>query len=797
MKTDRDRRSSIILLLAGACFALFPEMALAILFSLKESSLWEWVISLCRAAGILAGLFLLLPAMALAYARSKQKNGGLFGRFLTGMCGAVLIYLLNDLLMEKGYPLLLKLFTPQYAVPTVIFGCLALIGLIVQGVSVCLWVIRCAPVAPERPVRRLLGHPLRLAGAIALTAAAGAVPDGCRLILERLPMTVRGNIPIRFLIDLLIAVIWAALFGLLLRLTSGIVRPEKTENTAVDENAEETAPGRTKGYPALLISVIGIAALLLIRGFSDYGQTPVQLIRDSIEEKLGLASVKLAGGDLEGGLKEMEAAAETRNLWASVIGLEQSESLSRLYSAKPSDPMTCYLFSLQSGRTDTLEKYLRVNEISPEISLALLDLYERSGQLTEQQEILKQELKYTCISTGTYTQTWLSPDDLESHREKLELALRDYGWIDGRLKLLRLAVSVLRDGEADRETVEQCLALAEENQSDWIAQMMAASAGSSLKYDGANHYGRTIEAAARYEQLYREAVSMTDEELAGLELKVGRMMIDCYGYERALPYLEQAAGLGRIEEAFPMAARCYEALERYEECYELCEKLLQQQPEHLSARYYAAISAVKTGKRDEAIEHASRLATLAKDGVTRSDYGADAALYAVLQFITVRDSGNWTQYHYAFYPDMTEDQRAEVEKNSFFADYLDAVYECFSSGAEDSGEKALLLIDRVLGENPNLPQAWYLKGTALYQMKRFEESAEAYRNSLEIAGNSATAWYALANAYDGMEEYRLAYEACEKTLSLLPEQDHGADWYGVSVHCRNLMDALEHRLEGR
>ena len=117
---------------------------------------------------------------------------------------------------------------------------------------------------------------------------------------------------------------------------------------------------------------------------------------------------------------------------------------------------------------------------------------------------------------------------------------------------------------------------------------------------------------------------------------------------------------------------------------------------------------------------------------------------------------------------------------------------------EESGhyDQSLESIERVLAENEFLPQAWYLKGAALYALERFEEAVSAYQNSLAIEEDSATVWYALANAYDGMEEYELAYEACERTMSLLPLQDHGSDWYGVSIHCQTLMNALSNRLEG-
>ena len=100
-------------------------------------------------------------------------------------------------------------------------------------------------------------------------------------------------------------------------------------------------------------------------------------------------------------------------------------------------------------------------------------------------------------------------------------------------------------------------------------------------------------------------------------------------------------------------------------------------------------------------------------------------------------------------------------------------------------------INKVLDLCPGLPQALYLKGVICAQEKEFEKAAEAYRQSLAVRRDSATTWYALANAYDAMEMYEEAYEACINAEALQPETDHDSDWYGVGLHNQNLKRNLE------
>lgn len=823
MKKELRKQMMMFLLLAGISFHLFPELLLTVVFYIKGSSLAEWVSPVCKAAGVVLGMVFMLFAMKAAFSVSGEKNKGFFPRYLVGMVNAVFAYLLYESALEWLEALLMKVFMWQYAVGLILLILISLFFIALQGTAMYWWACGVMPGAKTLPgaaeFKKMWTSPVLCLEVTGLVLVIDFVPALISLALAQLPSSMGTNISINLMIYLLIAVLEAgglSLIFLLIRkqyqgkqpVASLSASPKaETAEEMVSEGDEacgtmqvsgtENKPKRARRFPVVAVSAIGIVVILVIRGVSVYGGSPIDPITEEIEEMVARGSVKLIQGDIDGGVQDMKSAVLVREVWASMLGMEDAESLHNLYNQNPSNTMVNYFYLTAEKNVEGLEKYLRVNETDPEFCLALLDLYAEQKNLSDYQKILANELKYVCASSGTYTRTMLQFSDLAGYEERLEKKLRSYSELKEQVELLEICAQIVRNGSATKQSVGEALSYAEKHPDSWIAQYQAAITGSSLTYDGAGHYDRTIQAAIRFEELYCRENELDEERLCNVRLKTAEMIITCYGYQQALPYLEEVIEMGRVEDAFSMAAQCYEALGRHEECYELCVKMLESDPDHLSARYYAAIDALKSGMQTEALEHTSELADLAKNTVTKENYGADVALYTLLQFIAINDSGTWTEYNYSFYNKMTDEQKAFVKENPFFADYLTAVYECFSGhNGADSRTLAKEAVDRVLAENSELPQAWYLKGAIHYECEEFEEAVASYQKSLAIVPDSATVWFALANAYDGMAEYDLAYEACERTMALLPEQDHGSDWYGVSVHCQNLMNALKSKVTG-
>ena len=105
-------------------------------------------------------------------------------------------------------------------------------------------------------------------------------------------------------------------------------------------------------------------------------------------------------------------------------------------------------------------------------------------------------------------------------------------------------------------------------------------------------------------------------------------------------------------------------------------------------------------------------------------------------------------------------------------------------------------IDEVLDERDDLCFAWYLKGNILYGAKKFDEAVECYQEALSYDPENIQFLYALANAYDGAEDYESAYAISCQVEKLWPKKNHAEDPFGIGFHNPNLKNRLEPYVNG-
>ena len=181
---------------------------------------------------------------------------------------------------------------------------------------------------------------------------------------------------------------------------------------------------------------------------------------------------------------------------------------------------------------------------------------------------------------------------------------------------------------------------------------------------------------------------------------------------------------------------------------------MKQYPENSGAVYYCAIAELQKNDIDAAIRSAEKLSSMVQELTGEERHRAEVMFYDVIQRQSFNDAG----YNTMIYRKLTEEQRALIDEDAFYADYLDAAYLCFSK------------LSKVLEKEPGLSQANYLKGCIYFGMEQYEKAAEAYREALSIDDTAATAWYSLANAYDALGRYEEAYEACARVKRRLAQE---------------------------
>ena len=800
------------LFLALLMYWLVPELLGAVLFVSAGHSLSPWLLEWVGIFSmILTAVFLFLAV----WSSKKGERNELPGKFFTGLFSVFLTYLIMEKISMYVFPILPVVFPKQLVIAFVIAGAVLFVFLLLESYLLYRWLTKC--VQPER--KFLVKNYFRCFGwALVLAILFGiflAVPLMIVWGMGFLPWSTHFSV--KMLKYVLIAAAQAAVAFGIFKITEKMNRKQTKEMLSQEDSSVDSQGGEvtsetvseaisetvSKNKRKCLISAAilgGICMLILgVDIVRENSFQPIQVILNGIENRMAGAQLCIAQYDFDGAVKEMEQANETIRLWKDIAGVEENGELERLLKEKPNDTKLVYLTALANQDPAVLENYLRVYVPDPQMALALLDLYEtQEEELTPQQKVYYDQAVRICVEAGVYSTTWLRPEHVKGSPEKLEAALKSYESVGPVVDMMSLMMEVQQNGKATDKMVSQALELAEAYPDTWMIQYIAGKLGSELTYDGAKHYDRTATAIINYERLYREENKLDDTQEYQLRLTTGTMLINCYHHREALDYLLPLLEEDQNGTVYMMVAECYGQLEESEQCYEMSVNYLKQYPENPYALYYAALGALKLEKTDETIEYLSRLADLVKKSSTEEAVLLDTCLYSLLQFFAVNDNTKYTGYNYQVYTKLTEEQIAKIQENEFLDSYLKAVYYGFVSTEENSAQTALEMVENVLNIHDGLPNAWYLKGAILFgtlEKENIEKSVEAYKKSLSIEPNSATVWYALANAYADLEQYELCVDACNRTLTLLPEMDHGEDWYGLSIHCQRLYDSVKNKVK--
>lgn len=641
-------------------------------------------------------------------------------------------------------------------------------------------------------------HPLWILECIGFSAVFAALYKGIPYLFGKLPMELSfvSRMAYLFFFSIVAA---AILYIFYLREESRIFHYSLKKQENFEENTEieqDEAVKRQKNKKKFIKNSIsfGLAAAVII-GFSvtaglEYSKyTANEEIIADIEHQIINGEYYLLKGDLDQALVSYRQASARAVAWKAVLE-EDEEVLNELAQEYSSDVQIIYLYLMTREDTVQLENFLRSDATGYIWYHNLLTRYQQLDMknLSAKQKALQKEGLYVCIANGSYVDKNIHPETIKNKR-KLIQKLKAYEEVDLYADMLEKVIEVGRGGILNQELVNWFLDTAEENEDVFICQYLAYVMGTSYLDDNATHYSRTVKAIKAYDRLFANE-SVTEDQIKAEKLNAASGCMKCQDYESAISYLEEAINLGVEDAADMLMMQCYVKLEQTEECYEFAKEVLKRNPNNLPALYYASTEALKQKELDESIKYAVILAEKAMEEM--QDYDTEILLYQYAQFMVLEDNSQWTDYVYSQYKNITEEQWGTIEESPLLADYLHALYYAFE---ESDYEKAIEAVDNILKVNENYPQANYLKAVILYQNKEFEESVTYYKKSIFIINDSANAWFGLANAYDAMEEYELAYQCCEKVASLKPYMNHDSSWYGVSVHNDNLMRELKKYVE--
>ena len=83
----------------------------------------------------------------------------------------------------------------------------------------------------------------------------------------------------------------------------------------------------------------------------------------------------------------------------------------------------------------------------------------------------------------------------------------------------------------------------------------------------------------------------------------------------------------------------------------------------------------------------------------------------------------------------------------------------------------------------------------MYDQGGFVEALDSFQKAEDRCTEPVPALlFSIAQTYDALEDYEKSYQYSMRVKELLPEQDHGNDIYGISIHNDRLLDALKSKL---
>lgn len=539
------------------------------------------------------------------------------------------------------------------------------------------------------------------------------------------------------------------------------------------------------GSRAALISGAVLAAASLVVGI--VGSSAVSVADTALLDVAGYTAQgrqQLADGNMNAAIESLERAAEHTEAWVAV-SQGSGYSIPDKYS---DDNMLLYL-SYLNGSADSVREYLVKYFDEDDIYLfgpLMLTKYGEREELSENEQAHRSEILSLCIAQECFTYEYPSLEEITAKPENIEAAL-DIGDKSYDIEVIRALADVQRGDYTPSTVIDVMLDSADAHPQDITAQYMAAVIGSQNKWDGASHYGRTSEAALRFDRLWQEqfGADADDDTIVNVRSQLAEMILNVNEYEKARPMLEELVKAYPLNKAVKQdLSECYINLNDNDKSFALAEDMYKQWPDDVTVIRSYFLSALKRGKNKEAIEAASRLADIVKQDPT----DGDLLLFNCASYLGMRDGSVGFSYM-LFTQDESDENVKQIMQNKFLGDYVAAI---FWTEQRNDHEKALGYVESALSQQPGSGRLWYLKGLIHFNMKDFEKSEEALLYADKLSPNDASVLYALANTYDGMERYQEAYDLCRRVVDMYPNgADHDEDKYGVAPHAKNLMNSLK------
>lgn len=745
------------MLLAFFSLDCVPYLLKALFLVLTKKPLAAAAEELCGILGAVLAVFVLFAAAKLLHGKNRLPSAALLIGLITGL-RTVHMYTLGDI--PAG--------TPQ---KTIVLYCVSAAAGVAAGI---LMLIALRRVFSENDSFRQGGT----AGALAFTLAALLSPS---LINAALFLVMPEQTP-------------SFMNTFIFKLTADLAQAGLM-TLAVKRLLKKQTPSFTGKGAASFVQLIAGAALtaaaFIVPMVTGAAYSPVKAAVSDITGYMIDGRLCMNGGDMISAQRAFATAGEHMNAWRAVAE-NGSYSVPSEYSG---DTLLEYLTYINSGADE-----LRVKLVS-EYSYDETDIwgplmllrYSEKEELSDDEQAHRDEMLGLCIATQTFTSSYPTFDEIQKKSGDITAALGTGESFDKDIKLANAFAGIQKGESSASSAIDELLGLAEEYPQDVSIQYAAAVIGSENRWDGASHYEKTCGAVLRFVSLWEQAradVCESSEEV-NVRSEAAEMLYNIGYFDKAAELLETVTALSPTDgDALQKLASCYSELGDTKKNYEIISKLYEETPDDVTVLHSYFIGSLKKGDTKNAIEAAGRLAdNVMNDDKPAGELDGDALLFNAVTYLAMNDSETYTDFRYMVYSEDTADEAVrEINKNELLAEYTAAIYYEKTRGEP---EKALPHAEKALRYQERSARLWYLNGLILFELERFDESAQALEKANELCPDDMSIMYALANTYDGLGRYQEAYDYCVRVINKYPNgADHDEDEYGVAPHALGLKNSL-------
>ena len=482
-------------------------------------------------------------------------------------------------------------------------------------------------------------------------------------------------------------------------------------------------------------------------------------------------------------------------------------------SAHTRNETLAQLVNITAGANELtlLEEQYRQGKITSALCFRLLEAYRQAEELSDAQKELQQDAVVQLAAAQIYSgaaqeETGLSPSAVErllAGRAQVEV---QYNCAD-LISWAQAGDSVGESG-VDNDIMHRTMGLAEDFPEEIAYQYLVLYMLDGYPVvPGSSQSSEILACVDRYDTLYREELMAEDSEderlahmkkLTGIYLKLGDTAKGAAYAQRAAeetgdPFLTEQAMYG------------YFMLAQGEECLELAEAALKEDPDSFIALSYAGRAAMLLDDYPAVADYGVRLSDIAKES---DDPYADYMLYQFVSYLTVEDSWYAMSDRFpgaACYHELPEEQLKQIQEN----EYLNAYIQAFAASTDNTvvdlgyyrwedpeGERALELADALISMKEEAGFPHYIRGMVLNGVDRYEEAIREYTAALAQQPDEHYIWYALGACYEELGDLQNAQQAFQISLDIMPKigSSHTGDWTGVSVHAGFALERVRGQL---